>query len=471
VRFPTSSRRPTSCRGIQAFLLLLVACAPTDPAAPLRSPGANVLLVTIDTLRADHLGAYGYSRETTPNLDRFAAGAVRFEAAFSPRGLTLPAIASLLTSKHVYNHGVIAMRNVVMPQSLQTMPEALKGLGYRTVEFNAHLGFGLDSGFHQGFDDYRLFHSRDEPRMMEEAVEWLAAHGDERFFMWVHSFGPHSPYQPPEPWLHRFTDPEYTGSYDGEQKPLYAIAMDKKLSDQDREQIIALYDGKLAWIDHLVGELLRGIDELGLRENTLVIVTADHGEELFDHYFFFSHESSAFDQVLRVPLMMRLPGRDEAATVARESVVESIDVFPTVLDVLGEPRSPELQGTSLLPLIAGAPDPDSRYAFGTVDDDTGKLSVLTIRSGRWRYLQNPDNYTPHHMWVVAEELYDLESDPGQHQNVLEDHPAVAAELRAELERWSEWVRTDATPTERRLDPKVEQQLEALGYVEERDQPE
>jgi arylsulfatase A-like enzyme len=450
------------------ILFGVAACTPSDPIAPLRAPGSNVVLITIDTLRADHIGAYGYSRDTTPNLDRFAEEAVRFEAAFSPRGLTFPAIASLLTSKHVYNHGVVSMRNVVMSESLLTMPEALKQLGYRTVEFNAHLGFGPKTGFHQGFDDFHLFHSDDEPKMVREAVEWLSTNGDERFFMWLHSFGPHSPYQAPEPWRHRFTDPKYAGEYDGTQKPLYDITMSKELSEEDREHIIALYDVKLAWIDDLIGKLLSGIDELGLRENTLVIVTADHGEELFDHHHFFSHESSAFDGVLRIPLMMRLPGRLEPGTVPSEVVVESVDVFPTVLDVLGETRPSGLQGSSLLPVLTGADDPSSVYAFGTVDHPDGELSVRSIRSSRWRYLENPDNYSPHHVWVAAEELYDLEADPRQQRNVVEGHGATAAELRGELVKWAEWVRKDATPTERKLDPKLEAQLEALGYKESDD---
>jgi arylsulfatase A-like enzyme len=196
-----------------------------------------------------------------------------------------------------------------------------------------------------------------------------------------------------------------------------------------------------------------------------VIVTADHGEELFDHHHFFSHESSAFDSVLRIPLMMRLPGRLEPGTVPSGVVVESIDVFPTVLDVLGEPRPPELQGTSLLPALAGAPDASSRYAFGTVDHPDGTMSVRSIRSARWRYLENPDNYSPHHVWVAAEELYDVDADPLQQRNVVEEHGAVASELRGELAEWAERVREGATPTERKLDPKLAEQLEALGYKE------
>ncbi len=451
-----------------ALLLGIVACSPGEEAVePLRAPGINVILVTIDTLRADHLGCYGYQRDTTPSLDAVARDGVRFEAAFSTRGLTFPSIASVMTSKYVYSHGVVGMFKNVLPESQETLAETMKRLGYRTVGFTSHLGFARQTGFHQGFDEFQLFHSDDEPKMFDQIGTWLAEKQQQKFFLWLHSFGTHSDYRSPEPWNSKFTRPDYDGPFDGSQKQLYEIAFTQQLSDPDKDHIIGLYDGRLAWVDHQFGRMLAELEKLGLRERTLLIVTADHGEELFDHFHYFSHEASIYDGVLRVPLLMSLPGRFPAGhVVGREAVVELIDILPTILDVLGEAPGKELQGQSLLRLVAGVADRGHEYAYGTIDH---RKTLLGIRSPRWRYIYNPEQYNPGlpaPLLYKKEELYELSEDPLEKTNVAGLHPEVTAQLRKEILRWVAWTRESKADLQLVDDPILEARLRALGYVED-----
>lgn len=432
----------------------------------LRAPNANVVLLTIDTLRADHLGSYGYSRQTTPALDAVARDGVRFDLAFSPRGLTFPALASLMTSKYVYSHGVIGMFKTALPPEQVTLAEILKQNGYRTVGFTGHLGLSRESGFDQGLDEYFLFHSDNEPQMFQQVARWLTEHREQKFFMWVHSFGPHSPYQAPEPWRSRFTDPAYDGPFDGAQKPLYDITLTKALTAADRRHVVDLYDGKVRWVDEQLSRLFLALQGLGLDSKTLVVVTADHGEELLDHFLFFSHEASVYDGALRIPLLLRMPGRLPGGRVITDAVVESVDIAPTVLDVLGIEEHIGLQGQSLLPLVAGTDDGGHEYAYGSIDDDKEPLSILTIRSREWRYISNPKGYAPWNAFIQREELYDLRTDPGQKVNVVERHPEVAARLRKELERWQAWTLAHRGKRKTIDSPELEERLEALGYVKD-----
>ncbi|MEN8182140.1 MAG: sulfatase [Myxococcota bacterium] len=468
----TGQRVLRTALGTGASLLALLCfsgCGPSERSVErLRAPDANVVFITIDTLRADHLGCYGYERDTTPHLDSLAAEGVRFEKAFSPRGLTFPAVASIMTSKYVYTHGVIGMYKTALPESHETLAEVMRELGYRTAAFNAHLAFLEETGYHQGFDEFHLFHSRDEPEMYDRASDWLAENRDTKFFMWIHSFGPHTPYEQPKPWKEKFTDPSYAGRFDGSQKQLYDVALAQEsaeFSDEDKAHTIALYDGKLSWVDHHLNRVLVKLNELGLRERTLVIVSADHGEELFDHFYFFSHEASVHDGVLRVPLLMSLPGRFPAGVTIGEKVVEVIDIMPTILDVLGQVPDGAVQGQSLLPLIAGIDEDGHSYAYGSVDNDRSPLSVLTIRSPRWRYIHNPKRYGPWNVRFAEEELYDLEVDPAARQNVVEEHPKLAAVLRLELLRWAGRTAELGAPQRRVEDADLEERLRALGYVE------
>jgi arylsulfatase A-like enzyme len=379
-------------------------------------------------------------------------------------------VASILTAKYPYSHGVLDMPKTVLAEAHRTLAEVLRQQGYHTAGFNAHLAFTPKTGFAQGFDDYFLFHSSDEDEMVDRAARWLENNRDQRFFVWVHFFGPHSPYQPPEPWYGRFTRSDYAGPFDGSQKQLYAIGeREQALSDADRHHILALYDGKLALEDDRVGRLLASLDSLGLRESTLVVLTADHGEELFDHHLHFSHEYSVYDGVLRVPLIMSLPGHLPEGRVVQDSLVQTIDLMPTILDVLGASAGPRLQGRSLLPLVARRAEGWPQEAYGSIDYEE---SILTLRTPEWRYVHNPSGYRPEpYIRIQSQELYDLRSDPGERRNVIEHQPEVARELRRRLLAWKE--RSEASRSAMRvLDaPDLEARVRALGYVRGPDEDE
>jgi arylsulfatase A-like enzyme len=448
-----------------AVLLLILSTAVSScqrSVDDLRAPNANVILVTVDTLRADHLGSYGYSRNTTPNIDAVAERGVTFEAAFSQRGLTFPSIASIMTSKYVYSHGVVTMPRTALAESQETLAETLRDQGFRTVGFTAHLALTRQAGFAQGFDHYFLFHGDHEDQMVERVAKWLRKHRDERFFAWVHFFGPHSPYQPPAPWRDAFSEPDYDGPYDGDQAQLYEIVRKQELSEEDRHHLIALYDGKLKRVDELFGVITRALDAERLRERTLLILTSDHGEELFDHHFFFSHESSVYNSVLHIPLIMSMPGRLAEGLVV-DHIVESVDITPTVLDILGVPVSEHAQGRSLLPMLAELDDGEPHHAYGTLDH--GRHAVLTVRTDRWRYVYNPRRVRPYpNLRFELEELYDIEKDPDEQHNVVQEYPEVAAELQAEVLRWKAWTESERGAVRRLDDPGLEAQLRALGYV-------
>jgi len=439
--------------------LALVASMPQPPRAP--AP-RSVILITIDTFRADHIGAYGYPRDTTPNIDRFASRATRFDRAFSQRGLTLPAVSSLMTGQYPYRHGVVGMYKVRLPAAAITLAERLKAAGFRTAAFVSHLGISRETGLDQGFGEYRLFHSDFEGTMARDAARWLRKHRGERVFLWYHSFGAHSPYQAPEPWRHRYTDPAYAGPYTGDQKQMYEIARHKRFSDADRAHLVALYDAKVRWIDHHLGRLLRAIETSGLSERALVVLSADHGEELFDHFLYFSHEASAHDGVLHIPLLVHTPGQRGPRTVG--SVVQQVSIAPTILDELGLPPTPGMQGTSFRAALRGGMITPG-FAFGTVDQDKTGVAIHTVRTDRWRYVRNPRSFRPGWNIVYPREgLYDLDRDAGATRNVIAQHPEVGLDLRARLDGWAaENPRQRATA---RTSPEAARRLRALGYVED-----
>lgn len=442
---------------------LLIACNSGEaPLLTAREPAVNVLLLTVDTLRADHLGAYGYDRATSPHIDALAARGILFSRAYSPRGLTFPALATILTSQYPFSHGVLTMPKTALADSHQTLAEVLRGAGYWTAGFNAHLALTPKTGFSQGFHDYFLFHSKEEDRMVERAGRWLEHHRDQPFFVWFHLFGPHSPYQPPVQFSERFTRSDYKGPYDGSQDQLYEIGRREELSDQDREHILALYDGKVAQEDDRVGRLLAYVEKLGLRDRTLVVFSADHGEELFDHHYHFSHEWSVYEGVLRVPLILSLPGKLPEGRVV-SSLVESIDLAPTILDAVGVAPASSMQGRSVLPLIAESGEDGRDRVYGSMD--YFGHSVMTVRTPRWRYVYNPDDYRPvQHVRFAREELYDLEADPAERTNVVAVHSEVASALRNDLLEWRRWTEERATPALPLDDPELEAQVLALGYV-------
>jgi choline-sulfatase len=416
-------------------LAVLAACAPGRDAAP---PARHLILITLDTLRADRLGCYGNRDVATPHLDRLAReGALAAEAS-APTPITRPSHTSLLTGLYPAEHGIRDNVSRPLAHAVPTLAEILRAAGFRTAAFVSSVVLSSQSGLSRGFETYsdRFEVGEDNARFLNtvqkrgdlptaEAIDWLAAHSKERLFLWLHLYDPHDPYEPPEPYASR-----YAG------RP---------------------YDGEVAWSDELVGRLLAAIEKQGLKDQTLLVATSDHGEGLGDHgeagHGFFVYEST-----LRVPLLLRGPRIPPGSRL--ETPFRLVDFLPTVLDLLevSPPADPSPSGRSLaLALAGGEPPPEEpSYAETLVPLlHYGWSDLHAIRSGRFKYIRAP-----------RPELYDLKKDPGETSNLVTRESKQAKSLAARLEEWRgregdpESVRVKAGD----IPADLREKLGALGYL-------
>lgn len=438
------------------------------------SEAANVLLISIDTLRADHLGAYGYARSTSPELDELASSGVLFESAFAPTSWTLPSHVTLFTGEEPAEHGVRTPTSR-LPHAAVTLTEILSASGWATAGVVVGPFLNAYSGLGQGFDrydDYTLLR-RPEGSLRgstaRQTTEWAAtwlrrwhrgaertartAAGERRpFFLFVHYWDVHHRYEPPAPWSERF---------DGDG---HSATIPVRSEDPARARgLIDLYDGEIAHTDHRIGELLDLLAELGIAEDTLVVVTSDHGEELWFRGRQ-QHSSSLHREQVQVPLLLRWPGRLPAGLRIQRPVALS-DVPFTVLDLLGVEAAALRRGGaadgpgtcgghSLLPLVSD-PTRAHRPARGTLR--TGDR--LSFRSDEWTFLVTEASGRGR-----REELYRRAEDPWELEDVASSHRDVLADFRSREAEWrSCW--SDRSAGERSLDPEMERRLRALGYLE------
>lgn len=426
-------------------------------------PKYNVLLITVDTLRADHLHCYGYDRKTTPNFDAVAREGVLYRYVIAQRGLTWPSLTSMMTSMYPHTHGV-RDNGIRLDPSKITMPELLKKKGYTT---GAVLRNMLNAP-NRGFDSKLLLKGRNGERLATSgAVKWLKQNAGKRFFLWVHYLAPHRPYVPPPPFDTMWGKPD-AERVDNE---LDDITLDKKkLTDAQLDQVVSLYDGEVAYVDSEIGIILDTLNGLNLKEKTLVVLSADHGEELYDHNFYFYHGCSIYDSVLQVPLIIRLPG----VVPVRKRVlttVQIVDIAPTIFDLLSLPASPTFEGKSVRKLMDAPRDVVDTTSFSEIED-----KVFSIRMDHWRYIMNPANYHPqgdpyykatderrNGYTIAPEELYDLDNDPDETENVFKSNPEVAAQLKETLQKWVQQSKTKYQP--QKMDEKTLEELKALGYVQ------
>lgn len=427
------------------------------------------MLVTVDTLRADHMSSYGYERETSPGLDRLAAEGVRFRNEIVQRGGTWPSLTSILTSMYPRSHGVRSNGDL-LDRSKRTIAELLQEHGFRTAAFLTN----MLTTEHRGFDEVVLFGDNAkggrDVAASENAVQWLRDHRDEKFFLWLHLMGPHDPYRPAPEYRERF-DTGYVGPIDGSRDLLRNIhARKHTLSERELAHIVSLYDADILQVDARIRTVLDVLDELDIASDTLVVFTSDHGEELYDHNFYFFHSLSIYESVLHVPLIFSLPGRLPLGKTV-DAVVESIDLAPTMFELLGLPIPDDFEGKSLVPLIFG--DASAPAQADAAYSELGPY-IQSIRTDRWHYIYNPrqlsspgsrdeDTGRKGIFSIAREELYDLLEDPEQKHNVVSDHPNVATELR---NRVLVWRGSDADHYRAQdLSPKTREELRALGYID------
>jgi len=466
---------------IAALLLApLAAALPMQEAAPPAAPAPaavvarHFVLITLDTVRADKLGCYGYFRDTTPNLDRFAAQCVRFERCLAPVANTTPSHASLLTGVYPHEHGILnnffhlpleeqTGRGLQTSPTLRTFAQAVSALGARTGAFVAATPVKKTTGLHVGFAEWTEPPPREPRRIGKEVVDdglrFLAAIDDRPTFAWLHFFDTHGPIKPPKTPPKRYLEMYRTDPLLREW--IETRAFPKEVGGEHVGTISTteannLYDGCLRFLDDQIGPLLDALSTPERRADTIVIVVGDHGHGLGQHGVL-SH-GPEWDEQFRVPLLVRAPG---VAPGVVETVVSTIDVLPTAMARAPALRDPafaaQCRGRDLL-----APDLEARPIFGLSARSRGE--TLTVTTTRWKLKERSDG---------GVELYDLEGDPYELQEIAAKNPDVVAQLRKVLDdeigrqrKRHEIHLKGAVEGGTGIDPAVLEELRKLGYVDE-----
>ena len=433
---------------------------PTAPDDGSFRPGRyNVVILSVETERADHYGCYGYGRRTTPFADSVAGQGIVFDNFFATRSSTWPSLTSMLTSLYPVSSGVRHNGDLPSP-GIPTLADYLKDNGYLTSAFISNF---YDPG--NSFDQRIRGHDN---KIGRKAYVWLEQYSGEPFFMWMHFKAPHYPYTPPKDF-DVFTDSGYDGVFDGSKMSLDSITLNSvEITDADLNNIISLYDGEVLLADKYISLMCRQIERLGLNNSTILVITSDHGEDLYQRNFYFYHSASIYDSTLHVPLIIRLPGSAFAGKRVKR-IVENIDLAPTILELLGLPIPSGLHGESMVPIIMkDSGQDDSGFAIAERKYKTS--NILTIRTDRWRYIYNPDNVHPRSITkeykyrIDTEELYDIRKDPMEQNNVVKDHPDVAAGLREKLLANYPAEKNDQKTI--RADKETMKRLKAMGYMGE-----
>jgi arylsulfatase A-like enzyme len=402
----------------------------------------NILFIVVDTLRADHLGCYGYERNTSPNINALAAQSVVFDSMIAPAIPTHPAFVTINTGQYSITHGVVAHGgNTAVPKSAPWLPAIVHRHGYTTCAVDNLAEWS--NSFQRGFEFYidptqkrPLGLSCDNREMNQRVFPWLKEHRAERFYLLLHYWDPHTPYLPPRAYRTLFyegdpSDPD-NRSLDGlEAHPLgktwretWFPQLGKRITDA--RYIEALYDAEIRYCDEGIGMLLEELERLGLTEDTLVVLMSDHGELMYRHKVFFDHHG-LYDGNLHVPLIVRHPGFKPRRI---PHLVTHVDIAPTILDLCGIAVPPAMEGASLTPFLRG--ETDAPIRDGVVSQECTWQMKWSIRTNRYKFVRacEADFYgTP------MRELYDLASDPNEFQNIADQAPETAAELEARLDAW------------------------------------
>ncbi len=445
--------------------------APTARATAASGTGWNVVLVTIDTLRADHLGIYGYKRDTSPKIDAFARGAFVFDAAYTYWPKTRASMIMMLTGRRPSQNGYSKTHAVLLDFNA-TLAGVLKAAGYATAAFVDNANVAAQHGYAKGFDSYfeaweraDLETEMDRSRAITDGgiATIRGASPDRPYFLWLHYVNPHTPYTPPPPFDRRFLDAEAEGGRELQAAKGFRGGIHEKLAVAGRRGLgyyVAQYDGEIAAVDQEVGRLLDALREKDGLAKTAVMVTSDHGESLGEHEYYFDHGENLFEPSLRIPLILKVPGMKLGRSSAFAS---TLDVLPTLLDAVKVSYPPELAGASLLPELAGGGKGGRARLFAQND-----YNLRGSFDRRYKLVATPvgDN----DQWA----LYDRQADPGETKNVRQQRLPDFRTQRRELDLYfeamdREWVATRRLVAgkagEGRMTKEACEQLKALNYID------
>ncbi len=463
----------------------------------------NVILISVDTLRSDHLGIYGNQVIKTPFIDSLANRGVVFENALTPVPLTNPSHSTMLTGLMPANHGVRANLPIPFSNNANPIPQILNTQGYKTAGFisgytlkhdaskmnecfqiyDDHLGVCTSiqnlcmrhtfpyfltlvlKKFGVKIQDRSFIFDRDAEKTISAATQWLRGNADGPFFLFIHLYDPHGPYTPPQPYNTMY-DPDYTGTVDGDWYQVNIEECEKIIQNSnDLNHIKALYAGEISYADSQLGKLFNEMGRLGLWSKTLVVFTSDHGESLTEHNFYFAHDNKLYEPSLRIPLIFCFP--DGMAKTKRISqTVDLTDIFPTILDFLGI-EIPRCDGRSLLPLLQGDPSEFSpRIAVSAIfaPGGSGSESLLALRSTEYKYIYTSSYWYHMSLFPSREELYALGNDPGEKNNIIEEAPEIMKYFRPLAEEYiNMWFRNNKQENITVSDETLEK-LRSLGYL-------
>lgn len=437
----------------------------------------NVILISVDTLRADHLGCYGYQRETSPNIDSLVSDSARFENTYASSPWTLPSHVSLLTSLHGVHHQVY-YDNEKMDPSLLTLADLLKTNGFFCSAFTGGGFVSSAYGFSKGFDAYQegeggIYHQNSAELLFKSVSEWLDREKGKNFFLFLHTYQPHNPYACPEPYKYMFLKEDakwrqldligYLGGNAG---------IFKSLPEAERQNVIGLYDGEIRYTDErLIGPLIRKLKDLKLYDRTMIVFTSDHGEEFFDHKSW-GHGHSLYDESLKVPLIIKFPNSKYRGTSV-SSIVSLVDVMPTILDDLGvDCAGLNFDGKSLIPLIKGKEKRDRTFLadIGSKVLNSHIPQKISANKGRDKVILNKKFSEEDLAFFLFSppstnpiELYDLNEDPHEKNDLSGQKNQTASEIIRRIEDiFSRAVKRTLLKPE--IDERLKEQLRALGYI-------
>jgi arylsulfatase A-like enzyme len=474
-QFKDLSLKLPRVRGDRAVLVLRARHAPGGSgrllwAHPLvagqdRTSTPNLILVSVDTLRADHLGCYGYPKPTSPSIDRMARKGVRFDQVATVFPGTLPAHASLLTSLYPNRHRVYAAPHAglevesAIPGSVPTLAGLLGAAGYRRAAWTGGGYLSPRRGFHHGFE---FFHmpaagegSDDLKDTLVPATAWLRAGPPEPFFLFLHTYEVHEPFAPPPAYLRRFSSGE-RGRLPRDIHPNHFPRLRQMgLTEAERDYLIALYDAEIRYLDDAIGNLMEALRHAGLEQRTLLVLTSDHGQEFFDHGDI-GHGTHLHPELIRIPLILRWPGRLPAGRVVRTPVT-LVDVLPTLLAAARAPIPGKLDGRSLWPLLRG----ESQAPRAIAAETTWKGGYVAAREGQRKLIFELDS--------GQSQFYDLARDPMERRPLDPAAGPVDLELRRAVRNYVQQLRSrkaqGGPQAPLQLSPAERAKLRALGYLD------
>lgn len=428
----------------------------------------NIILITLDALRPDHLGCYGYKRDTSPHIDKIAGEGMIFNQAVAQSSHTAPSNASLITSTYPNIHGVKDFGYQFSPAISKTLPIILKEHGYRTALISDQVALPLTKGFEKGFDTFNAVNSFTFGKLTDRkqiinitdwAIDWIENNKKRRFFLWVYYFDPHGPYISPYPYNKMFVGDRYYSTNKkvplskSEHSHIAFGHIPRYLSYNnitDVDFYVSLYDGEIRHIDDQIGRLLQVLKKLGLEKNTIIIINSDHGEAMGEHNRYFCHATSLYDELLKIPLIIKWEGHVSPGA-ENDTQVRAIDIMPTILDILNIDKPGFMQGASFMPLLGGREYNFPEIAYSEYGWRKG------VRTSEWKLIYDGE--------TKRYELYNLKNDPAELKDLSRKEEAQFGFFRKKLEEYDRNSISQKEVITPGLSEDDKERLWSIGYAQ------